>query len=200
MAVVFNTKNMETNDLNHLIKGRRAVGPQFFTGENVDKRLILEILENANWAPSHKQTEPWRFVVFTGEGKTRFAEEAVKYLTEKYKSGEAIDIGKVEKFRKNISKSGATIAIILNRDKEESLPEWEETAAVAMAVQNMWLTATQLGLSAFWGTPGFTKYLSGLLGLEPNQKSLGFFYLGYSPIELPSPGRGPIEEKIRWAL
>lgn len=187
---------MET--LNHLIKNRRAVAPQFYTGESVDKSLILEILENANWAPSHQQTEPWRFVVYTDEGKTRFAEEAANLLIKKFQSGEPIDPGKVEKFRKNISKSGATIAIILNRDQEESLPEWEETAAVAMAVQNMWLTATQLGLAAFWGTPGFAKYLSDMIGLEPNQKSLGFFYIGHSPIELPSPGRGPVEEKIVW--
>ena len=36
-------------------------------------RLFNQMLENANWAPTHKLTEPWRFTVFTGDGLKTFA-------------------------------------------------------------------------------------------------------------------------------
>ena len=56
--------NYHTNEINHLIKNRRSVFPNLYTGEPVPKEVIDQMLENANWAPTHKFTEPWRFTVF----------------------------------------------------------------------------------------------------------------------------------------
>ena len=42
----------------------------------------------------------------------------------------------------------------MKRDK--SLPKMEEVAAVSMAVQNMWLTATAHGVGCYWSTGGVT--------------------------------------------
>ena len=39
------------------------------------------MLENANWAPTHRLTEPWRFVVFKGEGLKTLA----KFQSELYR-------------------------------------------------------------------------------------------------------------------
>ena len=78
------------------------------------------------------------------------------------------------------------------------LPEWEEVAAVSIAVQNMWLTATSMGLGAFWASPEFMKYLTELLNLKANQKPMGFFYVGEIAMDYPSPGRGDIGDKIEW--
>ena len=47
-----------------LIKSRRSFFPEkFVAGEDVPKAVINNILEAANWAPTHGNTEPWRFVV-----------------------------------------------------------------------------------------------------------------------------------------
>ncbi|WP_157887062.1 hypothetical protein [Hymenobacter sp. PAMC 26628] len=40
--------------------------PQFESGKTTPDDLIWQLLENANWAPSHKRTAPWRSPVFTG--------------------------------------------------------------------------------------------------------------------------------------
>ena len=37
------------------------------TGETIE-----QMLENANWAPNHGKTEPWRFFVFEGDATTQF--------------------------------------------------------------------------------------------------------------------------------
>lgn len=45
-------------NINELIKNRRATPPRFLLKEKVDKNKISRMLENANWAPNHKETEP----------------------------------------------------------------------------------------------------------------------------------------------
>ena len=40
----------------------------------IDRALLDQLLENANWAPTHGRTEPWRFHIFTGEGRKRLAQ------------------------------------------------------------------------------------------------------------------------------
>ena len=72
--------------VNDLIRKRRSVFPQFYTGERVDDSIIRQMLVNASYAPTHKLTQPWRFVVFKGEGIEKFATaqaEVYKTVTER---------------------------------------------------------------------------------------------------------------------
>ena len=86
----------------------------------------------------------------------------------------------------------------MQRDIKESIPEWEEVAAVAMAVQNMWLSCTALGIGCYWSSPGLIHYMDQFFELEKGEKCLGFFYMGYYD-ELPLEGvRGAIADKTLW--
>ena len=189
---------MNVKELSKIIQNRRAIPAQFFSGEEVDEDQLKQMLENANWAPNHKQTEPWRFIVFRGKEKDALGGHVLALVLSEFEKGNKVDPGKAEKFKKNVLKAGAVIAIILDRNQEDQLPEWEEIAALAMAVQNMWLTAEALGLAAFWATPKFTELLDNFLNLDHHQKCLGFFYVGHTPLDYPSPGRGNIDDKVRW--
>ncbi|MGK7396439.1 MAG: nitroreductase family protein, partial [Candidatus Cyclobacteriaceae bacterium M3_2C_046] len=60
--------------INDLIKNRRSIYPNMYNSEKVPDEVIQQMLENANWAPTHKISEPWRFVVFKGEGLNKLAE------------------------------------------------------------------------------------------------------------------------------
>ena len=75
-----------------------------------------------------------------------------------------------------IEKADAIITISVNFSG--LLPEWEEIAATAMAVQNMYLTASVNSVGCYWSTPGMIRHLDEFLGLEENQKCYGLFYLG----------------------
>lgn len=185
-------------NLSEIIKNRRATPPKFLTKKEVEKELILNLLENANWAPTHKNTEPWRFLVFQGESKQTLAKSIFNLLEEKQKDGVEVNMQKAANFRDNLLHVPVAFAIVLQRDAAQRIPEWEEIAAVSMAVQNMWLTATEQGLGAFWASPPFLPFIQPLLELQPEQKLLGFFYVGHVAIDYPSPGRGPVSEKIQW--
>lgn len=186
------------NLINDIIKNRRATPARFLSSKEIPKEIIQNLLENANWAPNHKKTEPWRFKVFMGNAKQKLAEDAYNRLKEVVVSGESINEQKMDKFRDDLKRVPVVIAIVLNRNSDDLLPEWEEVAAVSIAVQNMWLTATSLGLGAFWASPEFMKHLTILLNLHPNQKPMGFFYVGEIAMDYPSQGRGDINDKVEW--
>lgn len=185
-------------EIKELIKNRRATPPRFLAKKEIPKETIFEILESANWAPSHKKTEPWRFKVYTGESKQKLSDDIFSLLTKKIEEGVEINPQKVDKLKGILERVPVAIAIILERDIAERIPEWEEIAAVSMAVQNMWLTTTAMDLGGFWATPKFLPVIQELLDLKPRQKALGFFYLGEIVMDYPSPGRGEIASKVEW--
>lgn len=185
--------------LDELIRRRRAIFPKSYLPDRpVDRSTLEQLLENANWAPTHKLTEPWRFQVFhSPESRLQLG----NYLADYYRRHTPPELFSEEKMKKsgeNPRRAGAIIAIILHRDPGERLPEFEEIAAVAMAVQNMWLSCTALGLGCYWSTPKAALEAGAFLGLAPNERCLGLFYLGWHDMSEHSSKRRPVEEKVVW--
>ena len=60
---------MSREILNKIIRNRKTIYPKQFSGEELSKDLINEILENAIHAPTHKMTQPWFFKVYKGKSK-----------------------------------------------------------------------------------------------------------------------------------
>ena len=93
------------------------------------------------------------------------------------------------------------IAIGMKRDPKASVPEVEEVASVAAAVQNMYLTATAHGVGCYWGSGGITykKEANAFFGLEEEDQLLGFMYVGnLRSDKWPQGKRKPIDEKVTW--
>ncbi len=178
-----------------LIKKRRSVFPASYTNKPIAKEDIEKILEAANWAPTHKKTEPWRFKVLQGESQAKLGLFlSLKYLENESKPKEF----KVKKLIQNPQKAGAIIVICMQRDPAESIPEWEEVAATAMAVQNMWLCCSEMGIGSYWSSPGLIKHMGEFLNLAAGETCLGFFYMGHYDDELPEVTRRPIGDKVVW--
>lgn len=178
-----------------LIKNRRAVFPAQYNGKPIEKKVIERVLEAANWAPTHKKTEPWRFTVLCGEMKEKLG----IFLSYKYMSvTDKPKQLKVKKLLENPKRAGAVIIIKMQRDLNQSIPEWEEIAATAMAVQNMWLCCAEMGIGCYWSSPNLIQYMDEFLDFENGEKCLGFFYMGHYDSELPEGTRGPINEKVIW--
>jgi nitroreductase len=185
--------------ISELIRNRRAVFPKFYTPEKpIERELLAEIIENANWAPTHKRTEPWRFRVFhSAESRRRLS----AYLSDFYQKNTRPEDFSEEKMiaaGANPLRAGAVVAIVLHPNPEANLPEFEEIASVAMAVQNMWLSCAAAGLGSYWSTPRASLEAAEFLELEPGERCLGFFYISWH--EMPDvPGkRGDISEKVVW--
>lgn len=186
-------------EINHLMRNRRSVFPdQFEAGKPIADDIIHEILENARWAPNHGQTEPWHFVVFTGEGLKILAQ----FQSELYKetAGEKFKEASYQKLQRNPLLASHVIALCMKRDPNKKHPEVEEIAAVACAVENIYLSVTAYGLGGYWTTGGVTYNgkAKPFFGLGEDDKLLGFFYLGHVAIPSPAGKRKPLEEKVVW--
>jgi nitroreductase len=188
---------MEADQLNQLIKKRRSIYPEAYIEKSIDRSIIVQILENANWAPNHKHTAPWRFKVFRGKSLERLAD----YLGQWYKDNtpeEAFSAMKLKKTQQKPLRSGCVIAICMQRDPEERLPEWEEIAAVACAVENMWLSCTAYGIGCYWSSPESILQAHDFLQLNEGERCLGLFYMGYHELPGMESKREPIENKVVW--
>ena len=186
-------------EIDNIIRLRRAVYPKSYSDEKILKQTIIEILENANMAPTHKLTQPWIFRIFSNNQKLILGQELISKYRNHIKDEEKISDKKEKSILDKCMNSQYIIAICMRRDKNESIPEWEEIAATAMAVQNMWLSCTARNIGCYWSTPKFANKLHQFLGLDKNEKCLGFFYLGmFKHKKLDRTRRENIDKKIKW--
>ena len=192
-------QTISPEQVDHLIRTRRSVYPdQFVKGKKIPDELVMRLLENANWAPNHKHTEPWRFVIFTGEGLDKLA----TFQADLYRKN-AVDNFREDRYQKLLATPLAcshVIAIGMKRSTETNLPESEEIAAVACAVQNIYLSCAAYGVGGYWSTGGVTYLAEAkpFFGLVESDRLLGFFYLGYIQTPSGKSSRKPIGEKTVW--
>lgn len=187
------------SEITSLIRDRRTIYPEFFSDRKVHREQVELLLNNAIWAPSHGLTQPWRFKVFMEEGKTRLGEFLRDLYLQKVPAEEQKEI-KLNRMTNRPAKASAVIAVCMERQKEEKIPEIEEIEAVACSVQNIHLTCTAYGLGGFWSSPKiiYTPEMNQFLGLGDKDRCLGLFYIGYPANEWPKGQRKPIEYVTEW--
>jgi nitroreductase len=182
-----------------LIRNRRSFGLTRISPEPIDREIVHQMLEAARWAPNHGLTEPWRFTLYTGEGRRGLGEA----FAEAYRQ-----LNPVEKFsaeqeaaqRERAWKAPVWIAVTMHRDENPRMPEWEDLIAVGCAVQNMHLIATAHGLGGKWssGAVSTHPHVVEFVGVQAPSRLLGFFYAGKPVGEWPDCKRTPVEDKVLW--
>lgn len=187
------------SEITELIRNRRTIYPEQFSDRKIHREQIELMINNALWAPTHGNTQPWRFQVFAEGGLQRlstFLGETYLNLIPKEQQNDM----KLAKLMSRPLKSSVVIAIIMERQPEAKILEMEEIEAVACAIQNLHLTATAYGLGGFWSTPKiiYSQEMNQFLGIEDKDKCLGLFYLGYPAIEWPKAHRKPMEYVTKW--
>ncbi|MBI1304991.1 MAG: nitroreductase [Bacteroidetes bacterium] len=192
------------NNISEIIKNRRSVFTNQFSGEKVPEEIIEEMLENANWAPTHMHTEPWRFQVFENQSADRLMDELAR-IYKLRTPVESFSQAKMDKYQLRKNQISHAIVIILHKSLRPDLPEIEEVAATAAAVQNLWLTlASYPGYGGYWSTGHlvYTDEFRQFLKLHENQLCMGIFYIGKIKTDTPhTPGkRDDWNNKVTWIL
>ncbi len=183
-----------------VIKDRRTIYPELYSDRVVHKEIVEKLLNAAIWAPTHGQTQPWRFSVFMSEDSRK---DLANFLVQWYKNNtpEAEQReSKILKMQNRPLQASAIIGLGMHRQDSGRIPEIEEQMAVACGVQNMQLMATAYGLGSFWSTPKavFSPEMLSYLGLREQDSCLGLLYLGYTKEEWPKGQRKPIEYVTTW--
>lgn len=161
--------------LKEIIEQRKSIFPKDYSDTEISQEILDEILHSATLAPNHKRTKPWRFKTFRGEEKAKLALE----MQSIYKSTQPETLFLEKKYNDigfKINKADTVVSIVVNFSG--MVPDWEEIAAVSMAVQNMYLTCTANNIGCYWSSPKIVDHLKESLIIEENQKCLGFLYIG----------------------
>ena len=112
--------NIDT--LRAIIASRKSVFPTVYNDRKIERPVMEAVLESANFAPSHRLTQPWKFVVFENDSLKSLGDK----ISEIYKANAPADKfseKKFEEFSKKITKSAAVIAIVLDAHPD-LLPEF----------------------------------------------------------------------------
>ena len=187
------------SEVNELIRSRRTIYPEQFSDRKVHKEQLENILTNAQWAPTHGNTQPWRFHVFMEDGLSTLSSFlGTSYL--KITPKELQNDMKLAKLIRRPLLASAVVAVSMKRQIENKILEIEEIEAVACAIQNMHLSCTAYGLGGFWSTPKliYSSEMNDFLELDEIDKCLGFFYIGYPSIDWPTSHRKPLEFNTKW--
>lgn len=189
---------MNSSSIQEIIAQRRTTKTENFNGQIIEEQLIDQLLTAADWAPTHGYTEPWRFRIYRGDGIRDFCRLHAN-LYKRFTPAESFSQNSFNKIAERGDTSSHMLACWMKRGENPKIPEIEELAATACAIQNILLSASALGVSVYWGTGGMVHHnsMKELLGLAPQDHMMGLLFLGYSDKEH-SKGRRvvPLSEKV----
>jgi nitroreductase len=177
------------------IMTRRMV-PRPQAGAAPTRDEIHKLLDAAVRAPTHFITEPWRFVVLTGD--------ALEELGEAWARGEDREGRDPDKVRERPLRAPVILTVIERPHLDHpKVVEVEEHHATGAAMQNILLAAHATGLAAMirTGAAAQLQEVRDYLGCEEGELIAGFIYLGYPPEgddERPMTRRTPAAEKTEW--
>jgi len=182
-----------------IIKTRRSVKPVKMNGKIIPDDKVKELLELANWAPTHGRTEPWRFIVYAGDKVKEFCRQHAE-LYKAYAPADKFEQANYDKQLHNGDLASHVIVAVMQRGELPKIPALEEFAATAIAIQNILLGATAAGIASFWSTGGMVHHavMKDFLQLRKEDIVMGLLYLGYTDEQLEGKRKTEIAEKVTW--
>jgi nitroreductase len=179
-----------TAELAELIRARRSINR--FKPEAPPREQILAALELACWAPNHKLTEPWRFILLGPETAERVARLNADIVTAE--RGATVAHSKLARWRAVPGNLVVTCTIA-----PDPLRAQEDYAACCCAIQNLQLALWADGIGTKWTTGSVARdpRFFELLGLSAeNTVAVGLIWYGY-PDEAPVVTRAPLATRLR---
>ena len=178
------------------IYNRRSI--RNFLEKGIPLELLYEILNAGREAPSAKNRQPWKYIVFGNEKKKELL-QAMKVGLDREDKG----ITDLPKSRFGISDAKNTlrimseapiIIIVLNTNaispflkinNDERISEICDSLAIGASIENMVLTAEDMGLGTLWIANTCFAYSELVEYLDTDKQLVGAIAIGY-PNEKPA--------------
>ena len=173
------------------IKDRRSI--RKYSSRPVDKKLTDEILSAAILAPSAKNRQPWKFIVYSGSSKNELLSAMEKGLIKTKEelahmpNSECLLSDAFNTLK--IMQEAPTIIIVLNTngsspfadiDAFARITEICDSLSIGAAIENMLLKATELGLGTLWIANTSYAYNELVSCIGTTAQLIGAVALGYA--------------------
>lgn len=177
----------------------------------VKKEIIEEIIMAGMLAPSAKNRQPWKYIVYSGEAKSKLLDEMEKGLIRERDGDKLLpksQHGLPDAFNTlKIMREAPVLIIIENTngqspytdiDSDGRIAEICDTLSIGASVQNMLLKATELGYGTLWIANTCFAYKELVDFIKIKGQLVGAISLGISD-EHPNPRpRKRIEEVVEF--
>jgi len=164
------------SDVQSNLTSRRTVYE--YLDQVVDDTILDKAFIAANNAPSHKQTNPWRFYLLGKETRTNLLPDVIELARQKAKSNGIEDFEKAEK--RAISKimdPPVLVAVTSKVNSVDSFRENEDYAATVCALHNAVLSLWDSGVGSQWSTGAITRHENTYIAIgisDDKEKIIGF--------------------------
>ncbi len=111
------------------IENRRSI--RNYKTDNIDKKIILDILNASIKAPSAKNNQPWRFLIVNNDIKNKISDKMIEIYGPN-KTAEVI-------------KTVPYLILVYNKDNE-----YFNHLSIGAAIENILLEAENIGLGTLW--------------------------------------------------
>jgi nitroreductase len=184
-------RDMPLNDAStglSLLSTRRSASIKAMGEPGPTQQQLHQILNLAVRAPDHGKLQPWRFLLFEGQARADFGKELARRWSELHPDASEEMLQHWHQF---FLRAPLVLALVSRAAPHPKIPQWEQQLSAGAVGQNILLAAAALGIGCQWNTDwcAYDPTISRVLGLQPNERIAGFFYLG-TPKE-------PLEDRPR---
>ena len=191
------------------IENRRSI--RKYKPDEIERKLIEEIIYSASLAPSAKNRQPWKFIVYQGEEKDKLVDVMRHGINSEKTTHElmpewAFAIPDAENTVRIMQEVPCLIAVLNTNqhtpfasiENEKRIVEICDSLSIGAAIENMILTATGCGLGTLWIANTCFAYNELMDFIGTDSQLTGIVAVGFadeSPAKRP---RKPLEEIVEY--
>ena len=143
---------------------------------------LLPLVEAAASVADHGSLRPWRLIELRGDARDRLGAAFVE--------ASGLEGKDAAKLAAKPLRASLLLAVVAIHRESFKVPEWEQDASAAGVAHTLSLLLNESGWGVMWRTGGHTRSepVQRMHGLAPNEKLLGWLYIG--GIEKPDKDKG----------
>jgi len=171
------------------IRARRTV--KLFHDRPVNRKLVLDAIEAARWAPNHHVTEPWHFYIL-GPDTIKASVDLTRVVTTERKGA------KVGDFKADAAAAIPGWLVVTCSRSDDAVRQQEDYGSCCCAIQNLMLYLSAAGAASKWSTGPVTKdsRFYEAAGIDEGKEFIvGLIWYGYPKIT-PTQSRKDVESIV----
>ncbi len=191
------------------IEERRSI--RKYRQQSVSREQIEMLVEAARLAPSAKNRQPWKYIVYTGAEKQKLLQAMETGLEKEEKQHSLLPqsaFGLPDAFHTlDIMRQAPVVLIVMNTngtspyepvDPDGRLSEICDSLSIGASIENLLLRATEMGLGTLWIANTCFAYDNLMEVIGEKGQLIGAIALGYAEEQpLPRPRRN-LEEILEY--
>lgn len=172
----------------NFLDSRRSVPSKQLGEPGPDDPTLARMLQAAVRVPDHGKLVPFRFLRIHGDARFSLGERLVELTLAREPDAPAAAL---EKERSRFSHAPLIVAVIARLTPGHKVPEQEQLLSAGSVCFALLQAAQALGFGAQWltGWMAYDPSVTELLGLQDNEKIVGFIHIGTAKLEAPERDR-----------